>query len=420
MTRMRQRIERNGKERAEQAENAAGGAENAGASIEAGSNQRSNDLVMVGEGMDDKDNPIVALEPDDNLKQGSAFMGSKKAGTSIGPGEASLQEGAGDATVSGGATLPSLYMQEKMYLYNREQEHLLKAEEHHIVKTKDFNVYGRLREDPPAVKSLTKSKAASELNEKFITTECITDRRIKVSSMAPRYYMNAPSVENVRKQGQHQMILSAINKKQTFAELINQANSMVTGVLHDGLKRSLNILPSSIVFGALKQGSTNEITLTIKNEDMVGHRITIKPVADKRILVRQEEYGMIASGMIKKVIVSIRVADDEPVPATIKDTLTIMSKHDIFKLPISAKLLSEEAWEEENKNNLEETGKPIQNSRVRERLNRALAQSRQSARSGGPELLTKKPKGPEESVADGDHQVSKSMVSGEITDPSRM
>merc|ERR1712051_261288 len=144
--------------------------------------------------------------------------------------------------------------QEKMYLYNRQQEHLLKAEEHHIVKTKDFNVYGRLREDPPAVKSLTKSKAASELNEKFITTECITDRRIKVSSMAPRYYMNAPSVENVRKQGQHQMILSAINKKQTFAELINQANSMVTGVLHDGLKRSLNVLPSTVVFGGLRPG----------------------------------------------------------------------------------------------------------------------------------------------------------------------
>lgn len=39
------------------------------------------------------------------------------------------------------------------------------------------------------------------------------------------------------------MILSAINKKQTFAELINQANSMVTGVLHDGLKRSLNVMP---------------------------------------------------------------------------------------------------------------------------------------------------------------------------------
>jgi len=155
---------------------------------------------MVGEGMDDKDNPIVALEPDDNLKQGSAFMGSKKAGTSIGPGEASMEDG-GNATVEGDRTLPSLYMQEKMYLYNKEQEALLKAEEHHIVKTKDFNVYGRLREEQVNVKSLTKSKATSELNEKFITTECITDRRNKGSSMANRYYMNAPSVENVRKQG---------------------------------------------------------------------------------------------------------------------------------------------------------------------------------------------------------------------------
>jgi len=86
---------------------------------------------------------------------------------------------------------------------------------------------------------------------------------------------------------------------------------MVTGVLHDSLKRSLNVLPSAISFGCLKQGSSNEIIVTVKNEDMVGQRITIKPVADKRILVKQEEYGMIAPGMMKKVIVTIRVADDE-------------------------------------------------------------------------------------------------------------
>jgi len=45
---------------------------------------------------------------------------------------------------------------------------------------------------------------------------------------------------------------------------------MVTGVLHDSLKRSLNVLPSAIAFGALKQGSSNEIVVTVKNEDMVG------------------------------------------------------------------------------------------------------------------------------------------------------
>lgn len=99
--------------------------------------------------------------------------------------------------------------------------------------------------------------------------------------------MNAPSVEEVRKQGQHQMILGAIDKKQTFAELINQANSMVTGVLHDSLKRSLNIMSSFVDFGALRPGSVNEIILTVKNEDSIGHRITVKPLKDNRIAIQQ-------------------------------------------------------------------------------------------------------------------------------------
>jgi len=34
---------------------------------------------MDGSLIDQKDDPIVALEPEDNLKQGSAFMGSKKS-----------------------------------------------------------------------------------------------------------------------------------------------------------------------------------------------------------------------------------------------------------------------------------------------------------------------------------------------------
>ena len=85
--------------------------------------------------------------------------------------------------------------------------------------------------------------------------------------MANRQYINAPSVEDVRKQGQHQMILQAINKKQTFSELINQANSMVTSVLHDNLKRSINILPSCCKFGPVVEGSENELIVSIKNED---------------------------------------------------------------------------------------------------------------------------------------------------------
>ena len=82
------------------------------------------------------------------------------------------------------------------------------------------------------------------------------------------------------------MILGAIDKKQTFGELINQANSMVTGVLHDSLKRSLQVMPGSVVFGHVRPGTLNEVTMTIKNDDVVAHRITIKPMSDKRIVVQ--------------------------------------------------------------------------------------------------------------------------------------
>lgn len=181
------------------------------------------------------------------------------------------------------ANAPSLYHQEKSYLKQLEQEKILKAEEHHVIKTKDFNVYGKLRQEKPYVKSTAKTSVQTELNERFITTECITDRRVRISSMANRQYMNAPTVEDVRKQGQHQMILQAINKKQTFSELINQANSMVTSVLHDNLKRSVNILPSKCIFGKLCVGQDAELTISILNEDSLSQRVQIKPVGDKRV-----------------------------------------------------------------------------------------------------------------------------------------
>lgn len=121
---------------------------------------------------------------------------------------------------------------------------------------------------------------------------------------------------------------------------------MVTGVLHDSLKRSLNIMPSFVDFGALRVGSVNEVVLTVKNEDSIGHRITVKPIKDNRIAVQQQEYGMIAPGMIKKISVVIRVGEDEPAPATIKETIKILSKHDVFNIPVTASILSMEEFKD--------------------------------------------------------------------------
>jgi hypothetical protein len=81
---------------------------------------------------------------------------------------------------------------------------------------------------------------------------------------------------------------------------------MVTSVLHDNLKRSVNILPSCCKFGVLKDGSENEMFVTIKNEDGLSQRIQIKPTTDKRIVVKQEVYGAIAPGMTKRLTITIR------------------------------------------------------------------------------------------------------------------
>lgn len=48
--------------------------------------------------------------------------------------------------------------------------------------------------------------------------------------------------------------------------------------------------------------------------------------------------------MIKKINVIIRVNEDEQTPATVKDSIKIVSKHDIFTIPVSAQILSAEKF----------------------------------------------------------------------------
>jgi len=58
------------------------------------------------DGNQDQDNPVVALEPEENMKQGSAFLGSKRG---------SLLATQNEST----ANQASLYLQEKAMLQQR-------------------------------------------------------------------------------------------------------------------------------------------------------------------------------------------------------------------------------------------------------------------------------------------------------------
>lgn len=301
------------------------------------------------------DNAIVALEPEDDENRDQMRMSGMK--------RSQMSNFQGDLEEPN--YIPSMYLREKDYLRNKDEEHLLKAEEYHVSKTKEFSVYGQLRPLKLKVRSLAKSKVKSEMNEKFITTECITDKRVKISSMANRAYLNAPSVNQVRKQGQHQMILQAISKKQTFNELISQANAMVTSVLNDPMKRSVNILPSSATFGSIKEGSKYEVLITIKNEDMLPQRVVVRQAKDPRILVQQDQGGPIAPGMIKNVRVTIDTCNRSG-SSVISDSFEIVTKTDIYKVVITATVLDEDHFDEVNAESLKIYNRTAMKSTVRE------------------------------------------------------
>lgn len=151
---------------------------------------------------------------------------------------------------------------------------------------------------------------------------------------------------------------------------------MVTSVLHDNLKRSVNILPSVCKFGTIKQGTENQMFITVKNEDSLSQRINIKPTQDKRIVVVQETYGPIAPGMTKRISITIRCPAGAEGLQKVKEEVIIMTKTDHFKVPVEATVLAEAEFDAQNEQKLQQTGASLGNSRVRQRLMSGVAQGR--------------------------------------------
>jgi len=120
--------------------------------------------------------------------------------------------------------------------------------------------------------------------------------------------------------------------------------------------------------------------VTVKNEDSLSQRIQVKPTQDKRLVVRQETYGPIAPGMTKTIIIKIRASLPDAVSlGMIREEVHIMTKSDIFKLPVDATILSADDYNQQNEESLAKTGKSVVNSRVRNRLRSSVAEGRQQS-----------------------------------------
>ena len=126
---------------------------------------------------------------------------------------------------------------------------------------------------------------------RHIAIESATDRRIKISSMAPRLHLQAPSVEESRRQGTHTLVYMAQDRKYNLASLQEKKDLMTTAEFADPLRKDLLITPGSINFGKIKYGTTYERTLAVKNEDANPQRIMVPPTTPSYITVMQKETG---------------------------------------------------------------------------------------------------------------------------------
>ena len=79
--------------------------------------------------------------------------------------------------------------------------------------------------------------------------------------------------------------------------------------------------------------------------------------------------------MTKRIIVCIRASD----LGKIKEEIQVMTKSDIFKVPIDGVILSGEEFTNLNNESLNKTGKSITNSRVKNRLRGSIAESRKGS-----------------------------------------
>jgi hypothetical protein len=161
-------------------------------------------------------------------------------------------------------------------------------------------------------------------------TESATDRRVRISSMARRPHLYAPSIDEMRTKGTHDLMRQSIDKKNDREMLMERRDLMATSAVIDPLKRDLLILPVNVNFGKIKFGVEYEKVVRVKNEDTLPQRITIRQPKKSFIIVRQVEFGAMALGMTREITVSIKAKEENL--GTFLDYFEIISKHDIYRV----------------------------------------------------------------------------------------
>jgi len=183
-------------------------------------------------------------------------------------------------------TLPSIHKRTLEIMKQKVQQENKQSEKWHEIKNYKFSVDGKSpRKDNPKIPNYLKTTfPEAEFNEDYIYIEKMTDKRIKTSSVANRLYFNAPSINMIRKSGQHNFLLEALDKKKTYEEMMERLNLMITSELCDPLNKMLKVEPTSLDFGNLKVGNKYEMSLKIRNDDNITNRVQLRKSSDNKHL----------------------------------------------------------------------------------------------------------------------------------------
>lgn len=144
--------------------------------------------------------------------------------------------------------LQSIYKRKKQLFLDKSEKERMNAEQWHHQKSYEYNHDCSPRQQNPLVpKYLKTTFPEAEFNEDHIAVEKLTEKRLRTVSVAKRLYFNAPSVNQMRKYGQHNFIGDALTQKKTYEEMMEKVNLMVTSELCDPHNKMLKVIMTLIL-----------------------------------------------------------------------------------------------------------------------------------------------------------------------------
>ena len=261
-------------------------------------------------------------------------------------------------------TKPSVFAEVERLQKLREQAEKDAAEEYSLIKSKNFNVYGNPRTDKVNVQVLRTSSPNSTPNAKFILTESATDRRLRTISQSKRAHVKAPTVQDMRREGTHNVLYKALMKKQSYKEMIETQNMMISAYTTDPLKRSLQIIPACLRFGLIKMSESYEMQVLLKNEDSQLLRFVIRQPARKEVRVLFKP-APIAPGMFIKLAVEVSLKH----PEKLETEFEIATKTEIYKIPVFANAVHQDEYDKVNEESVRLHGRNVLKPTVKAKTN---------------------------------------------------